>query len=1573
MALLKEIFGVCSVLFILLEARATVGYSRSTCPAVSIANKDCERVYNRCSSDEACSNGLKCCPSSRDDGCSLRCIKPRELEGCPEPLDFAFVVDTSGSISRRNFVRQREFIEQMIDGFDISEEGTHVAIVEYSSTASVVLKFNSFTGVQLNAVNLKRQARKLPHQRGYTYIDKGLHLTNTEVFSVKDGMRPNVTKIVLVMTDGRQTVDEGFLSSDILHDAVQPLKDKGIRVISLGIGKGTLLFDLLTLASTDQDVYSAADFKELKNLVTELTERNCPVHGKWSDWRGWGDCTVPCGGGQQTRYRVCDNPRPAYGGRQCPGASDETRPCNELPCAVDGGWTEWKPWEICPVTCGGGIQNRYRTCTDPPPSHGGKNCSGEGTLTRPCNEEPCPVNGNWTQWEDWRQCSVSCGGGTQSRGRTCTNPPPQFGGRDCTGESQNTRSCNDQPCPIDGRWTRWSDWEACSKSCGDGTQLSRRSCTNPSPAFGGADCEGDNVQSRPCKEMECPVDGNWTDWGYWEVCSVTCGGGVQSRTRTCTNPSPHFGGRDCVGENVEERSCNDNPCPIDGRWTRWGDWEQCSMTCGGGIQASSRSCNAPAPEFGGKDCEGDSWRSRTCNEEECPVDGKWTDWGDWELCSVTCAGGTQSRLRTCTNPPPRFGGRNCSGVGQDVRSCNEDPCPIDGRWTRWGTWEPCPVSCGGGIQLSKRSCTDPAPAFGGDNCEGESVRSRSCNERGCPADGNWSEWSEFTPCTLSCAGGIQNRSRTCTNPPPKNDGKYCAGESSEVRLCNTLPCPVDGGWSLFGEWGSCSLTCGGGVQDRQRTCTNPSPAFGGRPCDGSSMETRFCQQFPCPVNGRWTGWDSWSPCTVSCGGGQQERSRSCTNPPPAHGGADCEGPSKEVQSCNENHCPVDGKWTVWGNWGICSLTCGGGVQDRSRTCTNPPPAFGGAQCVGPSRSTRLCNDNPCPGDGKWSAWKPWSPCSVSCSLGTQSRSRTCTNPPPTFGGKDCVGKSDETKSCNKGPCPVNGRWARWNPWGLCPVRCGGGTQVRSRSCTNPPPAFGGANCIGDRRQVQSCNEQPCEVHGNWARWQSWSKCSKSCGGGDQSRMRTCTNPPPLHGGRQCSGRNKETRFCNRRPCPVDGNWADWKQWSRCSRSCGGGTQIRLRTCTNPPRSNGGSWCIGSQQERQSCNEDKLCPVDGGWSFWSYWGRCSVSCGSGVMYRTRTCTSPPPAHGGARCRGESREIYYCERSSCPVDGNWAQWGRFSRCSRRCSGGVKRRYRSCSNPRPSNGGKQCPGEAVEEIPCNTRPCSVNGNWGRWDSWSPCSKTCGGLGRRIRRRQCNNPPPSNGGRYCVGDSTLTASCAAWLPCEVSCNIPLDFAIIADTSGSISRKNFQLLQNFIRGLVDSFQVDEDYTHIAIIEYSTTASVQLHFNDLSGKNLTRQNVKEKVQSMPHKRGYTYIDRALRMADRDVFTYAAGMRYNVDKVALVMTDGVQTVEKNSGKSDIEILTEASKPLKEKGVRIISLGIGKRVNRRSLEAISSGRDVYSSRTFSELKTLVKKLKKGTCHATAAGYKYVRRTR
>ena len=50
------------------------------------------------------------------------------------------------------------------------------------------------------------------------------------------------------------------------------------------------------------------------------------------------------------------------------------------------------------------------------------------------------------------------------------------------------------------------------------------------------------------------VAGGWTDWG---VCSKTCGTGTQ--TRTCTNPTPANGGADCTGVLVQD--CNTQGCP----------------------------------------------------------------------------------------------------------------------------------------------------------------------------------------------------------------------------------------------------------------------------------------------------------------------------------------------------------------------------------------------------------------------------------------------------------------------------------------------------------------------------------------------------------------------------------------------------------------------------------------------------------------------------------------------------------------------------------------------------------------------------------------------------------------------------------------------------------------------------------------------------------------------------------------------------------------------------------------------------------------------------------------------------
>lgn len=57
---------------------------------------------------------------------------------------------------------------------------------------------------------------------------------------------------------------------------------------------------------------------------------------------------------------------------------------------------------------------------------------------------------------------------------------------------------------------------------------------------------------------------------------------------------------------------------------------------------------------------------------------------------------------------------------------------------------------------------------------------------------------------------------------------------------------VDGGWSDYTPWGKCSKSCGGGMQSRTRTCTNPAPSNDGKVCEGSTEDTKACETVKCP-------------------------------------------------------------------------------------------------------------------------------------------------------------------------------------------------------------------------------------------------------------------------------------------------------------------------------------------------------------------------------------------------------------------------------------------------------------------------------------------------------------------------------------------------------------------------------------------------------------------------------------------------------------------------------------------------------------------------------------------------------
>ena len=63
----------------------------------------------------------------------------------------------------------------------------------------------------------------------------------------------------------------------------------------------------------------------------------------------------------------------------------------------------------------------------------------------------------------------------------------------------------------------------------------------------------------------------------------------------------------------------------------------------------------------------------------------------------------------------------------------------------------------------------------------------------------------------------------------------------------------------------------------------------------------YSEMFPRSVDGVFSNWTAWSDCSVSCGGGLANRSRDCDGP--FYGGKNCQGPWEEQKVCNDQPCP----------------------------------------------------------------------------------------------------------------------------------------------------------------------------------------------------------------------------------------------------------------------------------------------------------------------------------------------------------------------------------------------------------------------------------------------------------------------------------------------------------------------------------------------------------------------------------------------------------------------------------------------------------------------------------------------
>ncbi|KAM7424852.1 hypothetical protein ABFA07_023642 [Porites harrisoni] len=258
-----------------------------------------------------------------------------------------------------------------------------------------------------------------------------------------------------------------------------------------------------------------------------------------------------------------------------------------------------------------------------------------------------------------------------------------------------------------------------------------------------------------------------------------------------------------------------------------------------------------------------------------------------------------------------------------------------------------------------------------------------------------------------------------------------------------------------------------------------------------------------------------------------------------------------------------------------------------------------------------------------------------------------------------------------------------------------------------------------------------------------------------------------------------------------------------------------------------------------------------------------------------------------------------------------------------------------------------------------CPVNGGYTNW-TISECSVSCGG-GVKILTRSCTNPPPANGGKNCdeLGPTNMTDSCNEQ-ECPPPCIAGLDIGIVLDKSQSINKKNLERVIEFLADLVRKFNPAPDGDHFGLITFDKFARLVFNFSDSEYYNL--DSLEKKIESEPTEKAEyvgTRTDLALIMARDQLFTEAGGDRQNSPNVMLVLTDG-KPYGLPENRNFAVFSKNIVKDFKEKEVHIVAVGIGRKINTKTLELIvGKNGAVFNVASFQKLQEEIDRIKSSVC--------------
>ncbi|XP_066471221.1 A disintegrin and metalloproteinase with thrombospondin motifs 12 [Tiliqua scincoides] len=462
-----------------------------------------------------------------------------------------------------------------------------------------------------------------------------------------------------------------------------------------------------------------------------------------------------------------------------------------------------------------------------------------------------------------------------------------------------------------------------------------------------------------------------------------------------------------------------SPEAVNGGWGSWSSWSHCTRTCGAGVQTAERQCSNPEPQFGGKYCTGERKRYRMCNVKLCvrvrpnfrqmqcsefdtvAYKNEFYQWipiyNTANPCELYCRPSnyhfSEKMLDAVIDGTPCFEGNNSRDV------CINGMCKTVGcdyEINSNATEDQCGVCLGDGSSCQTVKITfNQSEGLGYVDIGLIPKGARNIKVVEVAEAGNFLALRSKDPAKYYLNGGFiiqwngdykvagtvfqyerEGDLENLTAPGPTNESLWLQLLFQENNPGIKYEYTVRKDWSFeneveepeyvwqYGSWTSCSVTCGKGIQRQTAHCVKK----------GRGVVKNFFCDLETQPNGKqkkciekdclprwWAG--EWQKCSTTCGPtGEKKRTVLCIQ---AVGFDEQALPSEKCQhllkpkthlSCNRDIlCPSD--WTV-SNWTECTVTCGGGVRTRNITCTKNS----GEPCDISKRphSRALCGLQQCP-------------------------------------------------------------------------------------------------------------------------------------------------------------------------------------------------------------------------------------------------------------------------------------------------------------------------------------------------------------------------------------------------------------------------------------------------------------------------------------------------------------------------------------------------------------------------------------------------------------------------------------